>query len=162
MDIRVFYERPLYSFPDAHAYVMGSPAYSSINGTVHFYETPSGVLVAAHIHGLPKGSARCSPNVFGFHIHEFGLCSGTADNPFKNVGGHYNPQNCPHPAHAGDLPPLFGNNGDAFMTVLTDRFTVSEILGRSVIIHASPDDFTTQPSGNSGVMMACGQIISDA
>lgn len=157
--MRSFYDIPFRSFPDAYACITGSPAYSSINGTVHFYQTAFGVLVVAHINGLPEGEEPCSSNVFGFHIHEFGPCSGTADNPFGNVGGHYNPQNCPHPAHAGDLPPLFGNNGTAFMTVLTNRFTVSEILYRSIIIHASPDDFTTQPSGNSGVMMACGQIL---
>ncbi|MCX7614928.1 MAG: superoxide dismutase family protein, partial [Clostridiales bacterium] len=65
---------------------------------------------------------------------------------------------CNHPGHAGDLPPLFGNYGHAFMAVFTGRVSVSEIIGRTVIIHASPDDFTTQPSGNSGKKIACGQI----
>ena len=45
------------------------------------------------------------------------------------------------------------------MSVLTDRFSVSDILGRTLVIHISPDDFTTQPSGNSGKKIACGQIL---
>jgi Cu-Zn family superoxide dismutase len=53
---------------------------------------------------------------------------------------------------------LFGNQGFAFMTVLTNRFSVDEIAGRTVVIHRSPDDFTSQPSGNSGPKIACGQI----
>ena len=71
---------------------------------------------------------------------------------------HYNPKDCPHPYHAGDMPPLFGNNGEAFMAFMTDRFTVEEIIGKTVIIHSNPDDFTTQPGGNSGEKIACGKI----
>ena len=71
---------------------------------------------------------------------------------------HYNPNQCAHPYHAGDLPPLFGSNGYAFEAFLTDRFTVSEVIGRTVIIHSKPDDFSTQPSGNSGEKIACGEI----
>lgn len=56
------------------------------------------------------------------------------------------------------MPPLFGNDGKAFSAFLTDRFTVKEIVGKTVIIHSSTDDFTTQPSGNSGEMIACGEI----
>jgi Cu-Zn family superoxide dismutase len=159
MFIHPYYKVPFHRPPNAIARVEGSPAYPSVRGTVRFFQTDSGVLVMAHIDGLPEGKEPCSSDVFGFHIHENGPCAGTADEPFADVGKHYNPKNCPHPAHAGDLPPLFGNGGRAFMSVLTDRFDVREILGRSVIIHASPDDFTTQPSGNSGKMIACGQII---
>ncbi len=56
------------------------------------------------------------------------------------------------------MPPLFGNNGEAFMTFETNRFSVREIINRVVIIHRNPDDFTTQPSGDSGEMIACGKI----
>ena len=65
---------------------------------------------------------------------------------------------CEHPNHAGDLPPLFGNNGFALSLFLTNRFTVDEVIGRTIIIHDHPDDFTTQPSGNSGTKIACGVI----
>lgn len=51
------------------------------------------------------------------------------------------------------MPPLFGADGEALLIFLTDRFRVRDIVGRTVIIHAMPDDFTTQPSGNSGAKM---------
>ncbi|MDY3869634.1 MAG: superoxide dismutase family protein [Clostridiaceae bacterium] len=77
---------------------------------------------------------------------------------FSNALSHYDPGSCPHPYHAGDLPPLFGNSGYAFQVFFTDRFSVREILGKTVIIHANPDDFTTQPAGKAGQRIACGEI----
>ena len=56
------------------------------------------------------------------------------------------------------MPPLFGCNGAAFSVFLTDRITVNEIIGKTVIIHSDPDDFTSQPSGNAGTKIACGVI----
>lgn len=141
----------------AKAIIKGSKEYPKIRGIVFFHETPNEVLVTANIKGLPHTENICSTRIFAFHIHE-GLCSGTAKDPFANVGQHYNPNNCNHPNHAGDLPPLFENQGEAFMTFLTQRFTTEEIVGRTVIIHDSPDDFTSQPSGNSGAKIACGVI----
>ena len=93
----------------------------------------------------PNGSMSQNPNGNG--------------EPFPMSGTHYNPHNCPHPYHAGDMPPLFGTNGYAFLSFITSRFKVNEIIGKTVIIHSSPDDFTTQPSGNSGTKIACGVII---
>ena len=144
--------------PEAHAVIKGSSSFPNIDGMVFFYQLMDGVLLIAQIHGLPQGLGVCSANVFGFHIHEGSSCTGNATDPFANSGTHYNPNNCPHPAHAGDLPPLFGNHGYAFMAFITDRFSVNDVIGRTVIVHSSPDDFTTQPSGNSGTKIACGQI----
>lgn len=76
----------------------------------------------------------------------------------KMLGTHYNPKSCNHPEHAGDLPPLFENNGYAYISFLTNRFTVKEIIGKVIIIHDMPDDFTTNPSGKSGEKIACGKI----
>ena len=83
---------------------------------------------------------------------------GNAEDPFADALTHYNPNDCEHPNHAGDLPPLFDNSGYSFQTVLTNRFTVKEIIGKTIIIHAMPDDFKTQPSGDSGMKIACGKI----
>ena len=58
----------------------------------------------------------------------------------------------------GDLPPLIENNGYAYMSVLVNKFTISDILGRVIVVHDLPDDFVSQPSGNSGVKIACGKI----
>lgn len=140
--------------------ISGSMEYSSIHGIVFFNETSAGVQMKAIINGLPVPAiVRCNQPIFGFHIHEGNACSGTTEEPFKNALGHYNPNHCPHPYHAGDLPPLFANqNGNAEMSFITDRFTIEEIIDRVMIIHLNPDDFHTQPSGNSGPMIACGKI----
>ena len=143
----------------AAARVQGDAAHPGLHGMVTFTQTERGVLVDAKICGLPCGGEE-NTGIFAFHIHEGDSCAGNRQDSFANARGHYNPRRMPHPQHAGDLPPLFGNQGYASMSVLTDRFTVREILGRVVIIHANPDDFVTQPSGNAGNKIACGKIFA--
>lgn len=147
--------------PQAWAYLRGSEHYPDLFGVVRFYEHPYGTLVVSEAEGLPDTQSACASPIFGFHIHEGGVCMGNAEDPFADVGTHYDPQGCPHPYHAGDLPPLFGANGYAFGACLTDRFNVREVIGRTVILHAMPDDFFTQPSGNAGMKIACGEIFGD-
>ena len=147
--------------PQATAKIRGSAAYPTINGMTRFYQTARGVLVVTEMMGLPQGNG-CNSPIFGFHIHEGGACAGNANDPFAATRTHFNPRSCPHPYHAGDLPPLFGSNGIAFSAVLTDRFTVNDVLGKTVVLHDSPDDFTTQPAGNSGTKIACGVIVKQA
>ncbi len=105
------------------------------------------------------GTGACGGRVFGFHIHSGSSCTGNASDPFADTLAHYDTANCQHPYHAGDMPPLFGNNGNAFSVFLTNRFNIGEIIGRTVVIHALPDDFKTQPSGGSGTKIACGVIM---
>jgi Cu-Zn family superoxide dismutase len=138
--------------------MQGRPKYPSLNGVVKFYPTPYGTLVVAEILGLPRLEDPCKKPIFGFHIHNGGSCTGNDSDPFADTGMHENPFGCPHPYHMGDLPPLFGAGGIAFSAFLTDRFTVDQVLGKTVIIHASPDDFISQPSGNAGEKIACGVI----
>lgn len=144
--------------PQAVALVQGSAAYPAIRGTVRFYQTRHGALVCAQITGLPLAESPCRHPVFGFHIHSGSSCTGTAEDPFADALTHDNPGDCPHPYHAGDLPPLFGSGGMAFSAFLTGRFRVQDVLGRTVILHANPDDFTSQPAGNAGAKIACGVI----
>lgn len=144
--------------PDATAKIVGSSDHPSIRGKVRFYQTDKGVLVSAEIGGLPVSLENSGNDIFAFHIHDGNSCTGNAADPFTNALTHYNPDNQPHPYHAGDLPPLFGNNGYAWMKVLTDRFTVDDVLGKTILIHSAPDDFTTQPAGNPGAKIACGLI----
>lgn len=101
--------------------------------------------------GLPDSET----GFFGFHIHAGNDCSGTG---FPATGGHYDPQMNPHPQHAGDLPPLLGDNGTAWLSVLTGRFQIRDIIGKTVVIHSNPNDFITQTSGNAGTKIACGVI----
>lgn len=143
---------------DAEACIKGGGKYPCIKGNVQFYRLCEGVLVKAEIDGLPLGEKPCAESVFAFHIHEGTECSGNQDDCFADAKGHYNPFNCPHPYHAGDMPPLFGVNGSAFLMFVTDRFKIEEVLGRAVIVHKMSDDFHTQPSGNAGEKIACGII----
>jgi Cu-Zn family superoxide dismutase len=142
--------------PNAVAMVRGGEIYPDINGTVRFYDTAYGTVVFAEILGLPLGSGG-EETVFGFHIHSGGSCSGESE-PFSDTGSHYDVGEHPHPYHSGDLPPLFGSGGIAFSAFLTDRFNTEEIIGRTVVIHDGADDFMSQPAGNSGMKIACGEI----
>lgn len=148
----------LRKLPHAVAVIEGSDKYAQIHGEAQFYQTRYGVLVACEVAGLPMAEEICRSPVFAFHIHEGEKCSGNQKDLFADAGTHFNPNGCVHPYHAGDLPPLFGNNGYALQIFLTDRFAVHEVIGKTIIIHANPDDFTTQPAGNSGEKIACGQI----
>lgn len=142
----------------ASAEIRGSAKYPNLHGRVKLVQMTNGVLLTAEVEGLPYDAGKCSNGIFAFHIHSGGSCTGNGEDPFADTDGHYNPNNCPHPYHAGDLPPLFGNKGYAYMSVFTDRFTVKEIVGRTVVIHASYDDFSSQPAGNAGAKIACGVI----
>ena len=139
--------------PQAVAWFQGNDDSSQLGGFVKFYATSfGGVLVEVEVYGLPdkKGYS----NFYALHIHEHGICS----DGFIHTGEHYNPGEALHPYHAGDMPPLISNNGYAWGSFFDGRFSVTELIGRSIVIHAKADDFTTQPSGNSGEKIACGVI----
>lgn len=145
----------LQNHPDAIAWITGDGPDSTLNGSVKFYQTTyGGILVEAQIFGLPNIDTPGSSNFYAMHIHESGDCS----DHFSHTGLHYNPENAPHPDHAGDMPPLLGNQGYAFSIFYDKRFALQDIIGRSVIIHEKPDDFTSQPAGNAGNKIGCGRI----
>ncbi len=145
----------LQNHPDAIAWITGDTPDSTLNGSVKFYNTAySGILVEAQIFGLPNIDVPGATNFYAMHIHESGDCS----DHFNHTGVHYNPGNTAHPDHAGDMPPLLGNQGYAFSVFYDKRFTLPDIIGRSVIIHEKPDDFTSQPAGNAGNKIGCGRI----
>lgn len=147
----------------ALAMVKGDYLAPNLKGEVFFYSVPGGTKVCAEFCGLPlyEPATDTSQPIgpFGFHIHEYGICEITnPDSPYESAGGHYNPTNQPHGNHAGDFPVVFSNNGYAKMSFFTDKFKPEDIIGRSVILHQNPDDFRSQPAGNSGKRMACGVI----
>ena len=137
---------------DAVAQILGSFEAPQLSGCIRFYQEKGQVLIVAHICGLPQNS---ETGFFGFHIHEGESCSGVS---FSETRSHYSPTSMPHPKHAGDMPPLMLCGNVAHLSFLTDRFKGKDILGRTVVIHNMPDDFTSQPSGNSGQKIACGTI----
>ncbi|HTS67483.1 MAG TPA: superoxide dismutase family protein [Terriglobia bacterium] len=132
-------------------------------GTAKFKETSKGVSLALEVSSLP-------PGVHGFHIHAVGTC----DPPdFKTAGGHFNPEGKKHGwenpegHHAGDLQNLtVGANGKAKVKVVIPGVTLGDgpnslfqPKGTALVIHASPDDNKTDPSGNAGARIACGVIM---
>ncbi len=137
--------------PGAVAQIQGDAAHPALQGTVKFFRQHDGTLVVADIMGLPDSGS----GFFAFHIHEGDDCSGTG---FPATGNHYNPTLRSHPQHAGDLPPLLSSNGRAYLAVLSGRFQIHDVIGKTIVIHSKPDDFTTQPSGAAGAKIACGVI----
>lgn len=141
--------------PQAVAYVRGNQENPKLRGVVQFYETQyGGILIKAEVYHLPDEKSKIDSAFYGFHIHEMGNCS----KEFTLTGDHYNPGKQPHPQHAGDMPPLMSSRGFAWMVFFDGRLELRDILDRSVVIHAMPDDFRTQPSGDSGMKIGCGVI----
>jgi len=128
-------------------------------GTVTFQQKGDRVVVTANVTGLPPNSEH------GFHAHEKGDCS-SGDG--MSTAGHFNPNGKPHGPqsadhHAGDMPGLKADaNGNAQasfeLTGVTVGSGAADLVGRGLIVHAGPDDFKTQPTGNSGARVACGVI----
>lgn len=148
----------------ACAVIRGGPLAPGLRGIVIFTDAPGGSEVFVEVTGLPPyrpGSTNQDPiGPHGFHIHENGSCAiGNPNEPFMAAGEHWNPTNQPHGNHIGDFPVLFSNNGFARMIFFTNKFKPGNVLGKSVIIHQNPDDYRTQPAGDSGKRLACGVII---
>ena len=137
---------------NAAATIKGNVENPMLRGQASFVQKRNGVLVTVKLSGLPKTSDK---GFFALHIHEGEGCEGK---DFAETQGHYNPEDEPHPSHAGDLPPLLSCNGSAYISVLTNRFRIADIIGKTIVIHSDADDFRTQPSGNSGKKIACGII----
>lgn len=127
--------------PQAFAYIMGE----NIEGTVCFYPYRKGTIMIYEIRGLPKNEL-----FFACHIHVGQSC--------QNPNGHFNPYHKEHPYHLGDLPPLYASQGIAWGMLYIDRFKPEAIIHHTFIIHEHADDFQSQPSGNSGKIIACGEI----
>ena len=134
---------------------------NSVAGSVVFRQDGDAVLVTAEVSGL-------APGAHGFHIHEKGDCSAP---DATSAGGHFNPTGKPHgnpehtDHHGGDMPQLVADAaGVARLTARLPGLLIGDgatsVLGRGVIVHAAPDDFKTQPTGNSGARVACGVIAA--
>ena len=142
-------------------------------------------LEAVRITGELSG---LEPGEHGFHIHEFGICDPSGDEPFSTAGGHFNPTGAMHGAgpmaagtpvsatpadhamgHAGDLGNItVGDDGVVAVDLTTDRVTLTpgaensldDADGSAIVVHQGPDDLMTDPSGESGPRVACGVIFA--
>ena len=139
--------------PMTFAYVIGE----DISGTVCFYPYQGRTIMIYEINGLPK-SSKDTGGIYAFHIHEGNTCINDTKVPYEKTKGHFNPNQTQHPYHLGDLPPLFATKGMAWGMIYIDKFKPQDIVNRTLVIHEHPDDFHTQPSGNSGGKIACGEI----
>lgn len=136
---------------------------NKVSGTVQFMQQGQGVHAKVEVTGLPPDSEH------GFHVHEKGDCSAPDG---TSAGGHFEPHGKPHGPqdaahHSGDMPSLKSDaNGRATLDFKMENVTVapgdSTVVGKAVIVHAKPDDFKTQPSGNSGARVACGVVDAGA
>jgi Cu-Zn family superoxide dismutase len=140
---------------------MESRSGSSVTGSIRVSEAGGGLRLVGEVRGLKPGSEH------GFHIHDKGDCSAP---DASSAGGHFNPAGTPHGRvgsaahHAGDMPNLRADgSGVAKVDVTVPGVTLQQggaqsAAGRSLVVHRDPDDYTTQPAGNSGPRVACGVI----
>jgi len=142
----------------AHA-TLESKSGSTVTGKADFVEKSGGVEISVEISGA-------TPGMHGVHLHQNADCS-AAD--ASSAGGHFNPDNAQHGApdaashHGGDLGNItIGANGKGKLKIFVKGLTVAagdhSVVGRSVVVHADPDDLKSQPAGNSGKRVACGAI----
>jgi Cu-Zn family superoxide dismutase len=139
--------------------VLHPTAGNKVSGTVTFIEEADGVRVRAELSGL-------TPGKHGFHVHEFGDCS-AAD--LASAGAHFNPTTKPHAGpdaterHVGDMGNAEADSsGNAKLDYVDHHISLTRdktsVIGRSVVVHAKPDDLKSQPAGDSGARIACGVI----
>jgi superoxide dismutase, Cu-Zn family len=151
------------AFQTAAKASLTSAAGSSVKGDLMLTNEGNFVSIRGEITGLAPGKEH------GFHVHEIGECS-LPD--FESAGEHFNPTNDPHGGpksksrHLGDIANVKADkDGRATIDISAKGLTLvdkdgapTQILGKALIVHAMPDDYETQPSGDSGARIACGVI----
>lgn len=136
---------------------------NTVTGSLALAQSPQGVRISGTIQGLKPDAE------FGFHVHEKGDCSAPDG---SSAGGHFNPTQAQHgnptgPSHhAGDMPNIKSNAEGVAQVDTTEAGTSlhgdpgMDVMGKAIVVHESPDDYATQPSGNSGKRVACGVIAA--
>lgn len=131
-------------------------------GTLTVSETDGGLLTSGVLRGLPPGT-------HGIHLHTTGQCVA----PYATAGGHWNPTahqhgfDNPQGPHAGDMQNIVaGPDSSAAVNVKTRTGTLRgtngllDADGAAIVVHAGPDDYKTDPAGNSGARIACGVVTA--
>ena len=134
---------------------------SQVIGKVLFKELDGKVTMIAEVENVTPGN-------HAIHIHAVGDCNSPDG---KSAGGHWNPTDENHgkwgekPFHRGDIGNIIVNDdGKGSFERVTDLWCIDcedeakNIVGKAIIIHAGPDDFSSQPAGAAGARIACGEI----
>ena len=136
---------------------------NTVTGSLALTQSTAGVHITGAIQGLKPDAE------FGFHVHEKGDCSAPDG---SSAGGHFNPTQAQHgnptgsAHHAGDMVNIRSNaEGVAQVDTIATGTALhgdptTDVMGKAIVVHESPDDYTTQPSGNSGKRVACGVIAT--
>jgi Cu-Zn family superoxide dismutase len=136
---------------------------NTVTGALALAQSPEGVHITGSIQGLKPDAE------FGFHVHEKGDCTAPDG---SSAGGHFNPTQAQHgnptgpTHHAGDMLNIKSNGEGVAQVDVTAAGTSlhgdpgTDVMGKAIVVHESPDDYTTQPSGNSGKRVACGVIAA--
>jgi len=146
------------ALPSAAAVLHGKSG-TQVEGEAEFTQDAGKVTLSLKVRNA-------SPGAHAVHLHEVGDCS---DPEAKSAGPHWNPGATKHgkwgeTCHMGDIGNVEVNeHGEGSLVLTTDLWTIggdpkSDILGKSLIVHAQPDDFQTQPTGNAGGRIACGVV----
>ena len=132
-------------------------------GTITLTQEGTSVRLVGDIASLPAGD-------HGFHFHETGSCEAPT---FESAGGHYNPTGASHGSghpegpHAGDFPNVTAVDGSPTRVDVTNSMvtlaegqpnSLFDADGTALIVHADPDDYETQPTGNAGARLACAVV----
>jgi Cu-Zn family superoxide dismutase len=133
---------------------------NAAHGEVALSVTGDVVVAKVHMEGLMPDSEH------GIHVHETGNCKSSDG---SSAGGHFNPTGQPHgdpgqPHHAGDMPSVSADAYGRVDTTITLHDLAPDdgpygVVGRAVVVHADPDDYHTQPAGNSGTRISCGVVV---
>jgi Cu-Zn family superoxide dismutase len=156
-------EGPVASGADVTNSVEIRNAQGEVLGHAQVSEEADGIRFALQLTGLAPGSTH------GVHVHEKGACDPPA---FESAGGHFNPTQRvhgfadPNGPHLGDLPNITADeNGQIVTNVIangvtrgTEQTGLRRPGGTALVVHENPDDYLTNPSGNSGARIACGVI----
>jgi Cu-Zn family superoxide dismutase len=131
-------------------------------GQAQLRQTPHGVLLRLDL-------KNATPGIHALHFHEVGRC----DRPsFESAGAHFNPAGHEHGLlnprgfHAGDLPNLDVPSTQqlsveylvADVTLTPGPQSLLDADGAALVMHAAQDDYASDPAGESGNRIACGQL----
>ena len=148
--------------PEAVAQVAPTQG-NTVTGSLALTPSSEGVHITGAVQGLKPDAE------FGFHIHEKGDCSAPDG---SSAGAHFNPAQAQHgnptsgAHHAGDMTNIRSNAEGVAVVDTTAAGTAlhgdpaTDVMGKAIVVHESPDDYATQPSGNSGKRVACGVIAA--